>query len=245
MIGNKRVIILLFLASVNMSLLVGCRLLSIKGFTNLQRIKHVVNSSYPRDTLHLNKALYWPIFFDRTLYNPEKGGNGLYYSDTIVPLDSISVYLIEGLKSTGVPVIFSNLENKSDERYKTILNRNMFKYNIVPDKDIISLAHSNDNNISFIPIVIRRTNISRSDFGITYSIIYHIKVCLIENSKVIYSKYFMKFKDSDIFTLDDAKDYESTREFFELNNHTPEFTQEDWNRIMAFAMKGYLKRLKK
>lgn len=236
---------ILIYSSILAFIMFSCRMIYVQGFSNLEKFKHIIQPSYKTDTLFFNKALFCPIFYDGTIRNSETNTKGLYYNDSLLNFDSISSYIYKGMSSLGITVKLNNLQNKPINQCLATFRKKLYKYNIVDDDSIVQLTNLGKDKTYFIPIFIGRSGIFRGDYGINYRTGFNLKICLIKNRKVIYSKYFTTKKKSEIFTLDDAKDYESTREFFELNNHTPVFTQEDWNRIMAFAMKGYLKRLKK
>lgn len=236
----KRIFIALF-SLVYISFLIGCRALQITKFSNIQRFRHIKKSEYNKDTLHFNNAMFLTVGYDGGKKFYDKGD---FFIDTLINFDTLTQSLFKSINSLGLP-INNNIEIQNKVFGKITTKRNEYNYNIIRDESIVRFTDSIKNRSYVVPVVISYSRIYRGDFGIQQTVDLYIKVCVIRNRKMIYSKFFMTFKNSDIFTLDDAKDYESTREFFELNNHTPVFTQEDWNRIMAFAMKGYLKRLKK
>jgi hypothetical protein len=222
--------------------LISCRLISINGFSNLQKTKHIVNKEYEKDTLYLRTIVYYPRKSNHTIRNPKTGYRGVESRDSISNLDSLPIMIENAFIYTNLLIDKHNLIVKEDEQLSEV--KNIFRYAAFPDKYFVELGESIEKKTSIVIFLIHDFGLFRNDSGTQQNVLLFLKLCIVKGEDILYSKYFLKEKASEEFSRSEMKDYSSVRDFFDANGHSQYFDQEDWNSIIEFAMKEYTQRLK-
>jgi hypothetical protein len=220
----------------------GCGYLKINAFGNIQKRHHVLQNNYSLDTLNFELLLYCPIISNRTIRNHNTGYLGVVSRDSVTRFDGLSVMIKNALDMNNVLIKMNDI--RVVETKCSLDVRKYYKYSAIPDDEIIRLSNNVLGKTSISIGLIHNFRLLWNDIGLQQVSDLYLKVCIIESGKIIYSKYFNTEKISEEFTRKDTDGYNSIRDFFDDNGHSQYFNQEDWNRIIEFALKEYKERLR-
>lgn len=222
--------------------LISCRLIKINGFSNLQKVKHIVSKDYEKDTLDLQAIVYYPRKTNRTIRNPNTGFIGVVSRDSISNLDSLPTMIENAFIYNNIIYNKNDLLVKEDEQLSEV--KNIYRYSAFSDNNFLELGKNIENKPSIVIFLIHDFALVINDSGLQQSVQLYLKLCIVTGDKIVYSKYFTISKKSEEFRRKDREGYNTVRDFFDTNGHSQYFDQEDWNSIIEYAMKEYTQRLK-